>query len=65
VLAAHHSYLESLVATALADGIITDTERRDLEAVTRLLAIDPAILHALVREGLLARDRGPVLRPPA
>lgn len=47
-VAAHHDYLESLVLAALADGKITEVERRDLEAVTRLLAIDPAILHALI-----------------
>jgi hypothetical protein len=33
VLSAHHSYLESLVMAAFADGRVTFTERQDLEAV--------------------------------
>jgi len=46
VVAAHHSYLESLVSAALADGHVSETERRDLDAVTRLLALDGSILDA-------------------
>ena len=48
VLSAHHNYLESLVAAALADGRVTYTEREDLEAVTRLLAIDSTVLEAML-----------------
>jgi DNA polymerase-3 subunit epsilon len=48
VLSAHHSYLESLVVAALADGRVTYTERQDLEAVALLLAIDSAVLEAIL-----------------
>jgi DNA polymerase-3 subunit epsilon len=47
-LSAHHSYLESLVTAALADGRVTYTERQDLEAVALLLAIDPSVLEAMI-----------------
>lgn len=52
VVAAHHSYLESLVAAAVQDGRVTSMERRELEAVTRLLAIDPSLLHALLTRAM-------------
>jgi DNA polymerase-3 subunit epsilon len=48
VLAAHHSYLESLVTAAFADGRVTYTERQDLDAVAFLLAIDPSVLEAML-----------------
>jgi DNA polymerase-3 subunit epsilon len=48
VLSAHHSYLESLVVAALADGRVTYTERQDLEAVALLLAIDTSVLEAML-----------------
>lgn len=56
VVAAHHGYLESLVAAAVQDGRVTVSERAELEAVTRLLAIDPSILEALLVRGM--EDRG-------
>ncbi len=37
VQAAHRSYLEALATAALADNIITDLERADIELVARLL----------------------------
>jgi NAD-dependent DNA ligase len=43
----------------MADGTISELERRDLEAV-RLLALDPSVLHAL-----LNRTMGPVSLPGA
>lgn len=46
VVGAHHAYLDSLIAAAVRDGVVTGTELRELEAVTRLLSVDPAILHA-------------------
>ena len=52
VVSAHHSYLESLVEAAVRDRKVTSTERRDLEAATRLLAIDPAVMHALLARGM-------------
>jgi len=48
VIAAHHSYLESLVTAALADGHVSEVEGQDLEAVTRLLALDRSILNAML-----------------
>ncbi|MEX0701400.1 MAG: exonuclease domain-containing protein [Planctomycetales bacterium] len=53
VLSAHHSYVESLVGAALADGTVSELERRDLEAVTRLLAVDPSIVQALLGQGIV------------
>ena len=55
VIGAHHAYLEALVRTAVADGIINEGERRDLEAVTRLLSIDPMVLRALLGEARAER----------
>ena len=52
IVTAHHAYLESLVAAAVRDGKLTSAERRELEAATRLLAIDPAIMHALQARGM-------------
>ncbi len=52
VVTAHHVYLESLVAAALQDGKVTSMERRHLETATRLLAIDPSILQALLVAGM-------------
>lgn len=48
VLSAHHSYLESLVVAAFADGRVTFTERQDLEAVALLLAVDSSVLEAML-----------------
>lgn len=48
VVAAHHAYLESLVAAAVEDGRVTTTEHRDLEAVAHLLAVDASMLEALL-----------------
>jgi DNA polymerase III epsilon subunit-like protein len=56
VLAAHHDYLESLVAAAVEDGRVTTTEHRDLEAVAHLLAVDSSMLEALLVRGM--EDRG-------
>lgn len=52
MLAAHHAYLESLVTAAVQDGRVTTVERRHLETATRLLAIDPSIMHALLVHGM-------------
>jgi len=58
VLDAHQIYLERLVDAAVANGRVTEFERRDLEAVTRLLAISPAILHSLVTDAM--KDAMPI-----
>jgi len=48
VFEAHHKYLGSLVATALADGEVTSTERNDLEGVCELLGLHRAALEAFL-----------------
>jgi hypothetical protein len=52
VVSAHHAYLEALVASAIQDERITSSERRELESATRLLAIAPSILDALITRGM-------------
>lgn len=44
VLELHERYLSALAAAALADGVVTDSERQDLESVTTLLGLEPAQL---------------------
>jgi DNA polymerase-3 subunit epsilon len=52
VVSAHHAYLEALVAAAVEDKRVTGWERRELEAATRLLAVDPSILHSLLTRSM-------------
>lgn len=40
----HRDYFHRLCATALADGVVTDAERRDLQDVARLLGVEFASL---------------------
>lgn len=54
VVGAHNAYLHALVVAALADGIISITERQDLEAVSSLLGMTTGNLDAMVYEE--ARD---------
>lgn len=42
------SYLNGLVSIALADGIVTDAERHDLERAAALLGIDSKALDSLI-----------------
>ena len=37
---AHHRYLRTLADAVWADGMLTDDERRDVDTVATLLAID-------------------------
>jgi DNA polymerase-3 subunit epsilon len=46
----HDRYLLSLVAIARQDGVVTDAERRDLEDVRDLLAIDEERLSAMLSD---------------
>jgi DNA polymerase III subunit epsilon len=48
VIGAHQNYLEALVAAAVADGVVTSTERRDLNDVARLLGVPMGTLNALL-----------------
>lgn len=45
---AHRQYMNNLAIQALADGVVTDTERRDLHLVARLLGQDDSLLDALL-----------------
>ena len=57
----HRDYLNALAVAALADGVVTDAERRDLELVARLLGQDEARLHA----SLEAAARSPLVESGA
>jgi DNA polymerase-3 subunit epsilon len=46
--AAHTQYLQNLAVTALADGVVTESERRDLHLVARLLGQDDSTLDAVL-----------------
>gem|GEM_PF-44897 len=46
---AHNSYFAALAAAALADGVVTSTERADLDAVADLLALDPGAVDDALR----------------
>ena len=48
VLGAHRVYLSSLAAQALADGVVSPVERRDLEAVCDMLGLHRAALDELL-----------------
>lgn len=63
-IAAHHHYFCDLVRTALADGVLSESEREDLDAIRRLLAISEAQFAEYVtaamgnREGVPAHHGG-------
>ena len=52
VRTANESYLRALVATALHDGILSESEEQDLREVARLVALESAL------PGMLERNRG-------
>ncbi|MDB4793046.1 exonuclease domain-containing protein [bacterium] len=45
---AHTQYIHSLAVLALADGIVTDTERRDLHLIAKLLGQDDSTLDSVL-----------------
>ncbi len=49
---AHQQFLQQLAVAALADGVVTDTERRDLHHVARLLGEDTTRLDTLLQTAL-------------
>ena len=55
----HSDYLEALTTVALQDGIITDSERRDLREGAQLLGYDATYLEGLITaaEESLPQDR--------
>lgn len=46
--AAHEQYLQNLVVLALDDGVVSDAERNDLHAVTKLLGLDSTSLDHML-----------------
>jgi len=48
VAAAHANYIHNLAVSALADGIVSDSERRDLHLVARLLGQNESILDSIL-----------------
>jgi DNA polymerase-3 subunit epsilon len=46
--AAHAHYIRSLAVAALADGVVSDVERRDLHSVARLLGQSTAALDGIL-----------------
>jgi DNA polymerase-3 subunit epsilon len=46
----HRMYLGELAHAALADGVVTDLERRDLLGVARLLGFDSAVLESVLSD---------------
>ena len=47
----HAAYLEGAVKVALADGVVTERERRELEEFAVLLGQEPALVEQLIRAG--------------
>jgi len=50
----HHGYMMDLLHVALEDGVITPTEQKDLDAVAKLLLIDPSQYETMRAEALSA-----------
>lgn len=53
----HRSYLTSLVALALSDGVLSESEQRDLERVCDLLGTDRSVLRGLIEAATPAARR--------
>ncbi len=61
VRAAHRVFVDRIVAAAWADGVVTDSEVRDLRAVGHWLGIDPAGIDRLIASA--SADREQQVRP--
>jgi DNA polymerase-3 subunit epsilon len=57
-MAAHQSYIRDLVQIALEDGVITESESRDLEEVRKLLSVSDADYRTILDEVTAAHHRG-------
>jgi DNA polymerase-3 subunit epsilon len=58
--AVHATYLDALVAAALADGVVTDTERQELDQVTAMLGLPSRLVEvALARADASVRAATP------
>jgi DNA polymerase-3 subunit epsilon len=49
-LTVHHTYLRELARAVLADGVITDDERRDMDSVALLLGLGNEIVGTVLEE---------------
>lgn len=50
VVSCHHAYLSQLAAAALADGVVTEAEQRDLHTVAKLLGQNAQSLDAILAD---------------
>lgn len=50
--AAHTNYIHNLAVSALADGIVSDAERRDLHLVARLLGQNESMLDSILESAV-------------
>lgn len=57
-VSAHHRYMNQLIWVALEDGIISDSEEKDLEAVRRLLGIPKREYRKLLRKNIKRYKKG-------
>ncbi len=60
VRVAHRDYLNQLALAAVADGIVTDAERRDLTRVARLLGHEQPNLDVILSEAADKVGRAPI-----
>lgn len=58
VHAVHFSYLRALVRAALADGVVSAAERRELEMATRMLGLGEPVLDSLLKPAASQRGEG-------
>ncbi len=61
VQAAHLSFLSALASAALADGVVTDAEREDLDRVATLLGLDADDVDAALRSAATPEATPPAL----
>ena len=60
---AHREYLNQLAIAAVADGVVTETERRDLKRVARLLGQDKRDLDQILQDAAAKVASTPLIRP--
>jgi DNA polymerase-3 subunit epsilon len=60
---AHREYVNQLAIAAVADGVVTDVERRDLKLVARLLGQEKQDLEEILREAAVKVASMPLSAP--
>lgn len=60
----HHDYLNRLALAALADGVVTNSERRDLQLVARLLGDERASLDEILGDAEAERAKALARQSP-